>query len=203
MPIDDVYEVTLHGTLHGSEIVNVFHFKGSNNLATLAGIVAALKDCIITSLLPALSQEFALTSVKGKTLYPVLSDEIVSGASAGNVGGVATESDVSFAAALMSLRTGLGGRSNRGRKFIAGVPESGISTSRLTTGQLAAIVAFATCLATKFISSTSTDPYYIGVLSRKAIKAGATPLAAFKTVTTIQTSNVVSTQVRRKVGRGS
>jgi hypothetical protein len=40
-------------------------------------------------------------------------------------------------------------------------------------------------------------------LSRKQIKAGGTPLAAFKTVTTFTNSNVVSTQVRRKVGRGS
>lgn len=203
MPADDIYEVVVEGSLHSQQIINVFHFKGSSGLSSLTGVINALKDCVISSLLPALSHEYRLLTVRGKTIHPTLTDEIVVAAGAGDIGGTATDSDVSFAAGLMSLRTGLGGRSNRGRKFFAGIPESGVSVSRLTTPQLAALVAFATCLAGKFISSFSTEPYFIGVLSRKAVKAGSTPLAAFKTVTTITTSNVVSTQVRRKVGRGA
>jgi hypothetical protein len=203
MPADDIYEVVVEATLHSQQIINVYHFRGSSGLSSLQGVINALKDCVVSSLLPALSVDYRLLYVRGKTIYPTLSDEIVVAAGAGDTGGDANQSDVSFAAGLMSLRTGLGGRSNRGRKFIAGIPENGIQSSRLTTPQLAALVAFAACLAGKFVSSFSSSPYFIGVLSRKEIKAGATPLVAFKTVTTFTNSNVVSTQVRRKVGRGS
>jgi hypothetical protein len=204
MPIDDIYEVVTEFDLHSQRCVNVYHFKGSNNFASLEDLINDVISCIRTSLLPALSVDCKLINVRGKTIYPALSDEAILSGNAGDVGGIATGGDVSFAAGLMSLRTGLGGRSNRGRKFIAGLPEDGVTASRLTTGELAALLTFATCLAGKFISNTSTDPYFIGVLSRKKMKppTNATALAAFRSCTSISVSSVVSTQVRRKIGRG-
>jgi hypothetical protein len=204
MPIDDIYEVVTDFELHGQHCLNVYHFKGSNNFASLNDLINAVIDCIRTALLPALSAEAKLINVRGKTIYPALSDESIISGGAGDVGGQAGDSDVSFAAALMTMRTGLGGRSNRGRKFLAGVPEGGISASRITTGELALVLAYATCLANKFISNTSTYPYFIGVLSKKKMKApqSLSALAAFRNCTSLGVSNVLATQVRRKIGRG-
>lgn len=203
MPADDIYEVVVEGTLHGSQCLNVYHFKGSNGFSSLAGLIAEVLDCVRTALLPALSVDYKLVAVRGKTIYPALSDEQILAGNAGDVGGVATESDVSFAAALLSMKTGLGGRQNRGRKFIAGIPESGISQSSLTTGELALLATFAACLISKFISGLSVHPYFIGVLRKKMIKTGSTKLAAFQPYVNIVTSSVIATQRRRKKGVGS
>jgi hypothetical protein len=203
MPIDDIYEVVVEGTLHGSQCLNVYHFKGSNNFASLAGVIAAVVDCVRTTLLPALSVDYKLVAVRGKTIYPALSDEQITAGGAGDVGSITTDSDVSFAAALLSMKTGLGGRQNRGRKFLAGIPESGISKSELTIPELALIVTFATCLADKFISGLSSFPYFIGVLRRKMLTQGSSKLAAFQPYTSIVTSTVIATQRRRKKGIGS
>jgi hypothetical protein len=204
MPADDIYEVVVEFSLHGSSCLNVYHFKGSSSFSSLPDLLNDVIGCVRTALLPALSVDAKLVNVRGKTIYPALSDESIISGGAGDVGAVATDSDVSFAAGLLSLRTGLGGRSNRGRKYIAGVPESGISQSRLTTGELALLLTFATCLANKFISGFSTDPYFIGVLSRKKMKPpqSLSALAAFRACESISVSGVLATQVRRKLGRG-
>lgn len=203
MPMGDIYKVTIIGELHGSATNNVLHFEGSNNLATLVDIVTQVIDCVRTALLPALSNEWILRGVKGQTIHPVLSDEHFIGGNPGDVGSVVNEGLPAMSAGLIQIRTGLGGRRNRGRIFIAGIPENGHNTTRLTTPELALLAAFATCLANKFISANSVHPYYLGVLSRKTIQAGQNIPQSFKRATVLTTTNLLASQRRRRPGVGA
>lgn len=203
MAQNDIVKITIVGSLHGQETNNVLHFRFTSGISTFQGLIDAILDCIRTALLPGLSNEWRLIEVRGKQLFPIGTDEVITPALPGDVGGLSVEALPSYCAGLISIKTGLAGRRNRGRFFLAGIPENGHTASRLTSGELAALVAYATCLAGKFISATSTHPYFLGVLSRKNIASGMNIGQAFKEATVLQTTNVLGTQRRRKVGVGS
>lgn len=203
MALNDIWKITVVGQIHGQETNNVQHYRFTSEESTFAGIAAAIFDCIRTVLLPGLSNEWRVIEIRGKKLFPQATDESVIAALSTDVGGLNTEGLPSYCAALVSIKTGLAGRRNRGRFYLAGVPETGQTGSRLTNGELAIIVAFAACLANKFIVANNDFPYRLGVLSRKNVQGGASIGNAFRDGTVLTTTNVMATMRRRKIGVGS
>lgn len=203
MPEGDIYKVTLDATYHGQQINNVWHFRGTQPISNINDLLAAVLDCIRTALLPGLASEFRLNSLRGRTIHPVVTDDVILAAAAGDVGAIAGDGLPSFNAAVVSIKTGIAGRSKRGRFYLAGIPENGQSLSGMSDAQLAAIVAFAVCMAGKFISATSTHPYWLGVLSRKLSAPPSNPNAGFQNGTVLTVHRAIKSQNRRKVGRGS
>lgn len=203
MALNDIWKITMVGQLHGQETNNVWHFRFTSEAATFATIAAAIFDCIRTTLLPALSNEWRCIELRGKQIFPNATDEAIIPAEPTDIGGINNESLPSFNAGLISIKTGAAGRRNRGRFYIAGIPETGQNGSRLTTGELALLVAFATCLANKFIIANNTFPATLGVLSRKNVQSGQSIGNAFRSGTVLTTTNVLATMRRRKIGVGS
>jgi len=208
-------QVRIKGTLHGQDTVNVLNFATNVAISDagdatplMVALLAAVIECVVEALLPAVTQEWRFTSVDGRFIYN-------SGALAINNnpmeqvpdGGIQVGDNgpcsVSFAAALMSVRTAQGGRSGRGRVFL---PPPGESTSFQSTmdGTAATLfAAFAACLAGKFIGSGATEQWRIGVLSRKlAGKTNATFDAGFFEATTLTFATDLAVLTKRKKGHG-
>lgn len=203
-------QARIHGELHGQQTVNVLNFATNSSIldggaldVLLLQLATALLDCVITSLLPAVTVDWRAVSCDAKRIYPTPSDPIVATAAASQLGGKSATS-VSFAASLLSLRTGGGGRKGRGRMFLPPPGEAEIVASGLDAGTMTAIAAFAACMAGKFLGASPTTDWRLGVLSRKT--AGPTNSAfdsAFRIVTSLNPVADVACMRSRRKGHGA
>lgn len=203
-------QATVKGAINGQDFRNVLNFTTNEavNDATrrdlLLGLAAAIIACWIDTLLPILPGTFVLQSVAVKELHPMISDEYEEfvASPTGNGGGTG-ESSPSFVAQLLRLRTGVAGRSNRGRMFLPPPVEGEITADTLGSGATDALLAFAACLAGKFVGASPTENFNLCVLSKKAV--GTPPnysLAVDKDVTDIIPVADVAVMRRRRRGHG-
>lgn len=161
------------GRIHGQQTVNVFHF-GTDLTANDAGaldtillqLATALLLCVTEQLLGAVTQDWTVEKVDAKRIFPVLSDPIEATAPAGTVGTDAV-TDVSFSASLLSIKTGSAGRRGRGRVFLPPPGKGNVIQSSMDSTIQDQLVAFATCLAEKFMGVSPTSDWHLGVFSRK------------------------------------
>lgn len=207
--VNDLFQVRVKGFQEGQETNNVLHFGCTTASSdTELHLIKVLIDCFVTHLLPAWSNKWTLDTVVWKRVYPVLSAEFITVPDVAAIGALSTDSLPTFNAALISIRTNLGGKSHRGRMFLAGIPESATIGSRfdLTNATWLAIIAFAACVATKFIENepVGSDQFKLGVYSRKLggstfpyNPVGFTPAISLGSVA------LVATMRSRKVGHGS
>jgi hypothetical protein len=161
------------GELHGQQTVNVLHFATNSLMSPpaqldliLLQLAQALLDCVITTLLPAVSIDWKVTHCDAKRIAPAFSDPVIATAPANSVGDLSVTS-VSFSSSLISLRTGIDGRKGRGRMFLPPPGEAEVAQSAMDNPTLVKLTAFATCLAGKFLGATPTTDWRLGVLSRK------------------------------------
>lgn len=206
-----VHRLRIRGVNHAGETVNVLHFGQTvaifddpNARATfLTQLAEAVRDCVISTLLPALPSDWSFDRVTAQQIEPTASDIIEVGSVGAQVGALAA-SEPGFVAQLITMKTGEGGRRKRGRIYLPPPPEGGVDQSTINAGQLALIVAFAACLASKFIGGSRTFAgATIGVWSRTARAGGATPNDAFTAATSLSVSNAVARMGSRKFGKGS
>lgn len=207
--VNDLFQVRVKGFQEGQETNNVMHFKcvaASSDVDLF--LIQALIQCYLMHLMPAWSNQWTMDTVVWKRVFPALSPEFVSSATTGFTGALLTDSLPTFNAALVSIRTAEGGRSKRGRMFLAGIPESATlkSSFDLAGPTWAAILAFVACLVDKFIDNgeLGTDRFLLGVYSRK-IGGSAFPYGAagFTPAVSLTPVSLVATMRSRKVGRGS
>lgn len=207
--IGDIFQVRVKGFIEGQETNNVMHFK-SVTVATdvESDLILMVINCFVTHLLPALSVNWHLDQVVWKRVSPTLSPEFITVPTGPATGTAIGDSLPTFNAALISIRTAEGGRSKRGRMFLAGLPESATlkSSFNLTGPEWAAILAFVACMIQIFIDSEPIGAgiFRLGVYSRK-IGGAAFPYGATGFTPAIQLSPValIATMRSRKVGRGS
>lgn len=163
------------GELHGQQCLNVVHFA-TNSAGTDQGIVndlllalaAAMLECAIETLLPAVTSDYKLIQCDARTIAPTASDPIVATAPVDSNGELSVTS-VSFAASLVHVRTGGGGKSGRGRMFLPPPGETQVANSTIDDPTQTLITAFLTCLAGKFFGANPSTAWRMGVLSQKIL----------------------------------
>lgn len=207
--VGDLFQVRVKGFQEGQETNNVLHFRCAAASSDVElHLILVLIQCFVTHLLPAWSNQWTLDTVIWKRVSPTLSPEFVASATTGETGALTTDSLPTFNAALVSIRTAEGGRSKRGRMYLAGIPESATlkSSFDLTGATWLAILAFVNCLVDKFIDNgeLGSDRFVMGVYSRK-IGGAAFPYGAagFTPAVSLNAVALVATMRSRKVGRGS
>lgn len=207
--VNDLFQVRVKGFIEGQETNNVFHFICKSQSADVeVALILKLIQCFVIHLLPVLANKWTLDTVQWKRVSPTLSPEFITVPAEDNVGTIATDSLPTFNAALVSIRTNEGGRSKRGRMFLAGIPESATIGSRfdLTGPTWLGIVAFVNCLVTEFVTNAElgTDTFHLGVYSRK-IGGSAFPyaLAGFTAAAQLSPVSLLATMRSRKIGKGS
>jgi len=204
-------ELRMRGLIHGQETVNVFHFGNDQQLNAgdplgpiLTQLAIAMIACAVDSLIPAVTSDWTLTSVDVKQLSPALSDPVEQAVTANNVGTRAPV-NTSFESSLMRLRTGGGGKRGRGRRFLPPAGDADMTNSVLSDGTvLGQLQEFLDCLTGKFIGAGATEPFILGVLSRKHLQENPGDFAnAFRECTILSIEPRVSCLRSRKVGHGS
>lgn len=202
------------GRLHGQDTVNVLNFATNTNeldvsppSPLLTALVQAILECVIDTLLPAVTLNWEARFVDARFTYrqgtPFPTDPVVATAPSGSVGSRG-ETSVSFAASLIQVRSGLGGRRGRGRIFLPPPGEGDISQSAIDSTTQDLLIAFLTCMAGKFLGTSPSTEWRLGVLSR-TIAGGnnANFDAGFFVASQLTPTATLAHIGRRKVGRGS
>lgn len=198
------------GEMHGSQTVNVLNF-GTNEQVLDAGqldtillqLAQALFDCVRETFLPAVTSDWKLVRVEAQRIYPVLSDPVVVTGISTDVGELGVAS-TSFIASLVNIRSGIGGRRGRGRMFLPPAGEPQIANSDIDGPTLLLIAAFLACLATKFMGTTPSTDWRLGVLSRTDLAGSIGNFdSAFRVATSLNPVATCASLRSRKKGRGA
>lgn len=206
----DIWQVLIQGLIEEQQCQNVLFFRAQDiDPDPLAGLIADLVECFVTGLVPVLSSTYTFERIIARRIYPDIGPDViytppanmaVQGASAG-------DALPSFSSALVSLQTVRGGRSGRGRMFIAGLAEGQTVGSYINSeAQLwAGLLAFAVCMLQKFIHKDVPGPadWEWGVFSRKlgGFKAPFTA-QGFAYITAATPKRLISTTRSRRIGHG-
>lgn len=205
-------QVRVIGELHGSETNNVMNFATNTVFTDNAGgelrdallaLGNAVLVCIRETLLPGVTSDWKVSRVEIRPIFPAAGDPVEVPALATDVG-EGPPTNVSFAASLVRVRTGIGGRRGRGRWFLPPPGDANITASDIDPATLVILAQFLACLAQKFIGATATTPWRVGVLSRT--DAGPTLAnfdAGFREATTLLTVATCAKIGSRKKGIGS
>lgn len=197
------------GVIHGQQTVNVMHFATNDAIedegaldTILLALATAIGECVVDTLLPAVSQDWTFQKADARRIYPTPSDPIIYTAPGGSVGELGVSS-VSFAASLLNIRTGGGGRRGRGRVFLPPAGEAQIANSAIDGPTLVLLAAFAACVATKFMGADPDTPWHLGVYSRKNdSEVGGTFDNSFRVATQLSPVANVAVMGSRKIGHG-
>lgn len=211
IPVPNVAECVIKAILGGQQINNVLHLKNAAGWTTptLTLAVNALMDAWKADILPKQSIDLAYQGIHAKDLTTSMGVEVDipwTGTSTGTIGNPAEPGNVALA---VGLKTGLAGRSARGRIFFAGLPENSSTDSLVTeafriawqaavgnvVGALTA-AGFPLGVVSKYSGYTQTPPKY---------KKVPTPRVEgiYNAVTTAVADRIVDSMRKRLPGRGS
>lgn len=204
----DVFQVKMRGQIEGQETNNIWYFHsntGDTDVET--HLIIVLAQCFITTLLPALSSAFKVVDFAWKKVYPTLGPEYVT-IPTGTLVGAAGASEPSFVSIVTSVKSTEGGRSKRGRFYLAGVPEAATLGSALDTGSAlwTAYLAFLACIVTNFVAGDppASESWQMEILSRKIGGAHFPPttVSAFTPMSSLEPHAQLGTTRSRKIGHG-
>lgn len=216
MPVSPIqlYMVKYIGELHGQVTETRFWVKGhtaspaSTVAAEIQGIRNEFFGAILTAFKACCNQEWhakTLLTVQMTQRPGIFIDDFLTG------GGIISGNALpSFCSGVLSLRTGITGRSRVGRLYIPGVPEDFSQDSKFSGDYLGIIQSLGSTILGKFGPSGTVGYGRIGVFSRKlgvTRSAGPPPSLSYSTagwtqVTSFIARSEVATQRKRKLGRG-
>jgi hypothetical protein len=206
----DIWQVLIQGRIENQECENVLWFRSQGaDTDVILHLLTQVMQCFVTTLLPVLASSYEFERVVGRKMIPDLGSDYEVKQDAGETvtGQAAGDAEPSFVSALISLRSVRGGRSGKGRMFIAGVPESGTLKSYIPTegAFYAGLVAFVGCMMEHFLTTDVlvNGHWEWGVFSRKLGNAKAPFLAAgFSPMVDAVVKSQLATTRSRKIGHG-
>lgn len=169
-------QVRIIGRIHGQVTNNVLNFATNTQVndpqtlnPLLVQLATAILECVAEHLLDAVTGDWACDGVEARLISPNSSDPVFVAAQAGANQGAKGATSVSFASAQCNVRTGTGGRSGRGRIFFPPPGEDDITNSALSDPGIGDFNSMLNCILGKFVGAGATEPWRLGVLSRKKV----------------------------------
>lgn len=184
---------------NGQLVVNIYHFTSLNPVGTLdlTGLAGIIKAAFNDNLKTSTTNNMTLDEIVLTTLDAEVGTQVVytTGLPLAGTGGV--EDLPSNVAVVISNRSYLTGRSQRGRTYMAGVVPSLITGNTVGATYQAALIAYHLDIAENALSADFT----MGVASYIANGAPRTE-AQFTPYQFFSVENITDSQRRRLPGRG-
>lgn len=207
-----LFHLTLITTLHGQQCQNGFYFRNRNNMdtgdATLSAAVNALNGSWITRIYDAwkaiLNNQVQFRSVISSSLIP-RNGPIAEQIFLTGTGDQPNESLPSFCAAVLSLRSGFTGKSNRGRLYIAGVGEDNSSAGRLDIDTLAGLQNIGDQLINNY-GPVGSDPLFEYIIYSRTLgqtESGDYTITGMIPVVACIPRSIIYSQRHRLIGVGT
>lgn len=195
-------KVTIRSLVDGQTMINDLGFRntvsGSSDPIELGDLALAIQNWYTAAVIPNLSEDvvYGVTRARDLSTDPGFEAEV----SGSSVGGVGTEAAPNNVCAVPSFRTGIAGRSFRGRNYISGVPNADILINVLSSGfVLAMIDAYSQLLPGGSILPANWEWVVISYFSGGVVRPSGLTSAV---TSVIFTDTVVDSQRRRLPGRG-
>lgn len=179
-----IYKLAVIGTVHGQQHVHTLHFRSTAVSAVSAmdeatymnGLVdywrsqvgAAYRNQFAVGIFPV--QQMSVRKVCGSLPLPIGYDELEpAGTSQGSQSAANAWGGDALApwlCGVVTLRTNNAGRSYRGRSFIGGLHEGGVTGATISSERLGATEAYFAALKTTFIDPGDVGSFRLFVFSR-------------------------------------
>jgi len=200
VPVPNGAEFIVHGVLNGEQVVNTFNATkaGSWGLTELQAAADALATQWGTQLLPHLSGDYQFTSVHTRDLRTAVGVQCDSTLHAGTGGdsGAALPNNVTLAVAR---RSGLAGRSARGRVYLPGIGAGALADNNTVTSAFQIIVEAALNAITAAFDGVDWTEV---IVSRVAAGVPLTSAVVYTVVEYLIADRVLDSMRRRLPGRG-
>lgn len=188
--------------LHQQLVENVFHFRTKNADIPDNEIAATIRNECWRRFNDNISAEVTCEAITVQEIFPVARDpfELAVGESGEQEGDAMPPAN----AVVVALKTGLGGRRNRGRKYVAGYRQDQTENGRLIAGTLAATQADWDAINQFFQQGNGLSNLTWGIVHR--MNNGApVPLAAdsYVPITSAVVRPIIYTMRSRLPGHGS
>jgi hypothetical protein len=205
-----LFHLTLVQNLHGQVIQNGFYFTNRDlfNDADTAAQLSLLISHFTLFILPQIkqiqSQECVYRALVANQVVPN-DGPIVESVIETSQGDLADESLPSYCAAVLTLRSGFGGKSNRGRSYYSGIVETDTSGSRLSANLLTLVQNLGNQLISTFNDAAGINPFVYVIYSRKMgdSETGHPTANGIRVIRQAIARSVLGTQRHRKIGIGN
>jgi len=207
VPVPDTIEVDVNYILDGQVVQNTMYFESPTgwDASSISAWLVEMRDLISSDLLPFLSSALELLELVGKLLDAASSISATvtppSPVSGSDIN-AAMPNHVSY---TISFRTGLSGRSFRGRNYVPGLTAGSVSGNVIDSTTRTGILDFYNTL----LALATTEGYQMVVVSRySGVDSNGDPIPRVTGVTTpilsFGTADLtVDSQRRRLPGRGA
>lgn len=200
IPVPNTCSVELFFTSAGQQLENVYHVVGDDPFteSTLEDVGDIVMAWATDHFMPPLSNDISLVGMKVTSLEtdtaPVWEPSLGEAVPGSETGDAIPLN----ACGIVTWKTALRGRSYRGRTYVAGIPESFVENSAISTAYQTTLHDVFSLLHGGIVS----ESYNLAVVSR--VNDGAPRTTGVATVvTSFQVKLVLASQRRRLPGRGS
>jgi len=200
-PVGPVYQMTYEFLVEGQTCENVIHFRSITGSETPAQIRTSAEFYLAT-VKGLISNEVTFPAIVIKQMTPIAFDETVA-APVTNTAGTRSQPPINNTLALVvTKRTGVAGKTHRGRIYLPGIAADDADNIGLNTGGMAtAITTFNNLLATFGPSGTDLN-LQIGIYSRSIGGFNPFTTAGWQAITGFTVQPVFGNQRRRRIGVG-
>lgn len=210
MAVNDVFRVAVVGSLHGQQIVSVFHYKQATNNVTansdVKELALAWKADVMTPYVEAMSQDYTGLVIEARSMPIGGAPMVGHDQTEAVVGDVAQDALPPASAAVIRRITGFLGRKYRGRLFMPAVPVGWVSEGRITdAGGIAIYGSLANAMKAVIDSPNAGAPTFTPVIAAYEYTPPLVhPTSVRSTVITGCTlDKIVRSQRRREIGVGA
>lgn len=154
MALNDIFQMTVVGQLHGQTVMNTLHYKQlSSGPAPGSAVMTAFRSLFEVSYLNCLSAEYELTTYAWQKIAPGAPEAPYVTPVGFTTGNGNANSLPSVVSAVITKRTLLAGKKNRGRIYVPAVPVDFEINSKITLGAFGTYQALSAVLASQFTTS--------------------------------------------------
>jgi len=208
MPVaaGDLWQMTIVATSLGQLYENVFMMRDRSVSPSTDAAVKAAAQSFWTEYRKMISHMLSLQHIELKRMTPVAFDSLFTGAASGETNGSEPDDPCnSTVSIVVTLRTGVSGKSHRGRCYQPGVDvgATGSFENTINPTALARYQGVWDGILTKFGDAAGTDPTLaLGIYSRKIGGTSPHTVAGWQAVTQAVVNSILGNQRRRRLGVG-
>jgi hypothetical protein len=201
----EIYQCTIQMLSDGQTVENVLHMRARTGTRLAEELREGMRD-FWDIYRTVITDNVLLTSLIIKQITPVAFDTFFALPHDGNSSGNVSDAPLNLTVAVVStLRTGVAGKTHRGRIYTPGVSTAWVleGQNRLGDVRVNSFVTMWGDVMTAFGDADGTDPNWaIGIYSRLIGGTSPATVAGWQAVTEIVPHAILGNQRRRRVGVG-
>jgi hypothetical protein len=200
-PVVGVAEVDIRGTLNGQLVENTIFLRNGDGWTStnLAEAATDIRDWWFAEMMPHIASGYAFREVFIKDLSVEAGEEASNAIGFGILGGDTSQAMPGNVSLAVSFRTGLAGRSFRGRNFVPGLTVGDVGGNTVTTDFQTVVQDAYNALLTALADSDFTWVVVSRVADHVLRESGlSTPV-----ISAFVTDVLIDSMRRRLTGRGS